>query len=145
MTLTFRFIFSSETWFATAEVAIKSLRNAMRSSMLDVSNRAKLRRPPGSGAGREERRSLGCVARDAREALSLLGPEGDEASFRSPGVRAPFTAGRRGAMSDEKEWFGEWFVDVDEPGMAVGGGLWSEDGGRKGDEGSLSGGVVLIG
>lgn len=35
----------------------------MRSVMLDVSNRAKFRRPPGRGGGRDERRSFGWVGR----------------------------------------------------------------------------------
>ena len=59
MTLTVVFIRARLTPLAEAEVAIRSCRNVMRESISDVSKRAKLRRPPGSGGGTEERRSLG--------------------------------------------------------------------------------------
>ncbi len=68
MTFTVVFIRSRETLFAFAEEEIRSCRKVMREFMSDVSNRAKLRSPPGSGAGTEERRSLGCEASEERGA-----------------------------------------------------------------------------
>ena len=92
MIVTFCFIVAKETLLALAEEAIRSFKKSMRSSIFDVSKRSKLSRPPGRGAGMDDLRSLGCDERDAMDALD--GPA-DGGSLRSPGVRAPFGAGRR--------------------------------------------------
>lgn len=65
----------------------------MSPSMLDVSNRSKLSRPPGKGGGTEERRKSGC---DEIDPLSFPFPFLAAAScIKTLGVSAPLTTGFR--------------------------------------------------
>jgi hypothetical protein len=105
MTLTLVFIVSRDTLLAAAEVDMRSWRKVIKSSMLAVSNRAKLSKPPGSGAGRDDRLNRGCdlIPEDA-----VRGTGTDTSLVSTPGVKAPLTVGRLHSGGEGSKGACEW-------------------------------------
>ena len=111
----------------------------MSASMFDVSNRAKLSRPPGNGGGTEDLLSSGC---DDIDPLSFPLPFRSAAScINTLGVSAPLTTGLRwsGCGVSSGFWLGcdvgESSGTLDEDAFGDEGMSIDSEGGKKGEDG----------